>query len=200
MLNAVHRLGRSVLQRIPKETIAIVLTGPLRGAQWIVGAGDHSHWLGTYERGVQDLFCRLLRPGWVFYDVGAHAGYHALLASRLVGPSGRVIAFEPHPLNVARLRRHVALNRTSNLQVFAAAVAARSGSGRLMEGGNSYASRLDPDGPIPVPLTSLDEYAEQSGVVPDAVKIDVEGSESDVIEGAAGILRAEAAHCAALDP
>src|SRR5438132_27841 len=58
---------------------------------------------GTYEQYMQDAFAKLIRPGEIIYDVGAHAGYHSLLCGLLVGSTGRVFAFEPHPLNCSSI-------------------------------------------------------------------------------------------------
>lgn len=61
------------------------------------GAGRHPHFYAMpYEKAVTDAIVTALTPGDVFLDVGAHLGYFSTLAARVVGPSGRVIAFEPH--------------------------------------------------------------------------------------------------------
>lgn len=60
--------------------------------------------LGTVETEVQDALAELLRPGDVFYDVGANVGYFTIIAARLVGPEGRVVAVEPQPEAVKRLQ------------------------------------------------------------------------------------------------
>ena len=62
------------------------------------GTGRHPHFYAMpYEKAVTDAILTALKPGDVFIDVGAHLGYFSTLAARIVGPSGRVIAFEPHP-------------------------------------------------------------------------------------------------------
>src|SRR5438874_3622250 len=69
---------------------------------------------GTYEPYMQDAFARLIRLGDVVYDVGAFAGYHSLLCGLLVGSTGRVFAFEPHPLNCDSIQQQLRLNPTVN--------------------------------------------------------------------------------------
>lgn len=61
------------------------------------GTGRHPYFYAMpYEKAVTDAILTALKPGDVFIDVGAHLGYFSTLAARIVGPSGRVIAFEPH--------------------------------------------------------------------------------------------------------
>ena len=108
------RLLRLPLRLLPAGAVVPILSGPLRGRRWVVGAGPHGYWLGTYEADKQRLLQTLLREGDCFFDVGANVGFFTLLASALVGRSGRVVAFEPLPQNLAFLRRHLLLNRPHN--------------------------------------------------------------------------------------
>src|ERR1035437_4240958 len=62
-----------------------------------VGVSDNLRMEGAWEPEMTDEFKRLVRPGMTVLDVGANIGYHTVLASRLVGPKGRVLAFEPDP-------------------------------------------------------------------------------------------------------
>src|SRR4051794_35570836 len=103
-------VGRYVRRALPDKMIVPIMRGQLKGKKWIVHSQRHSCWLGTYERNVQDLFAQEVRPGSVFYDVGANVGFYSVLASMLVN-SGHVFAFEPLPENVQYLRRHLLLNK-----------------------------------------------------------------------------------------
>ena len=81
-------------------------------------------WLSeSYERGLTGVVKQLVGLGSGCVDVGAHHGYYSLLASRLVGPTGRVFAFEPEPFNFARLSENVALNGATNVTPVALAAA-----------------------------------------------------------------------------
>src|SRR5690242_9117466 len=87
-------LMRSVLPRYIRPHR--ILAGPLRGAR------IHTSWhdypgaiLGTTEKPLIDWFLRNVSPGETWIDVGAHYGYTAIALCRLVGPGGRVVAFEP---------------------------------------------------------------------------------------------------------
>lgn len=76
---------------------------------------------GAWEPDEAWLIHRLLREGDAFVDVGANEGFHSLVGSRRVGPSGRVIAFEPVPPTIQRLRRNIRLNDLENIEVIAVA-------------------------------------------------------------------------------
>ncbi len=75
-----------------------------------------------YEPDVSGLFLRVLRQGDGVIDIGGNVGWFALLAAALVGPTGRVVTFEPGPDNLARLRRNIALNGFDTITVVDKAV------------------------------------------------------------------------------
>jgi FkbM family methyltransferase len=137
------------------------------------------------------LFRELLKPGMVVVDVGANIGYFSLLASTLVGPNGRVHAFEPDPVNCGLLRKNVRMNHTSNIKVVQAALSSNDepihlflnsdnkGDHRIWE--QSGESRTK----ITVTATTLDQYLKETATVPNFIKIDVQGAEGYVIEGMA---------------
>ena len=187
------RLGRALrapLKLIPEGTVVRILQGPLRGARWIVGSSTAGCWLGSYELPKVRLFASTIRPGMTVFDIGAHAGYYTLIASKLVGGSGHVVAFEPAPRNLRYLRRHLSLNHVSNVTVLEVAVSDRAGVGRFDVGAGSYLGRLDPAGTMDVRTTTLDELVTRRSVPsPHVLKLDIEGAESDALVGAAAILR-----------
>src|ERR1700691_3168087 len=162
-----------------------IFAGPLKGYRWLL-ATRSSFFFGTYEPAQTALFCELVKPGDVVYDVGAHFGYYALLASKLVRTEGRVLAFEPSPPNLARLYRHIELNRSSNVQVLELAVSDREGSAHFETRTGSGLGHIAPAGPVEVKVTRLD--ALQGSPLPNVMKIDVEGAEVGVLQGAASLL------------
>jgi FkbM family methyltransferase len=145
--------------------------------------------LGTYEQGTVRACHRLLRPGMTAIDVGAHAGYYAVLFSRLVGATGRVLAFEPHPATFAVLTRNVERRRLGNVQLFASAVADHDGEVRLWEtplsvGHSLLQAKHGTTDALPVPAARLDTLSRTHAVDrADLVKIDVEGAEPEVLAG-----------------
>ncbi len=163
-----------------------ILRGPLKGARWLL-ATRINFFLGTYEPEQTAAFLQAVRPGSVVYDVGAHYGYYSLLASRLVGPTGRVVALEPSPRNLSKLRRHVELNHASNVTVVETAVSDREGESRFDNRAGSGVGRLSPEGPLTVPVTTLEALAARFPA-PNVIKIDVEGAEEAVLDGGRGLL------------
>lgn len=143
---------------------------------------------GTYEPEQTALFEQRIRPGHTVLDVGANIGYYTLLASVLAGPTGRVHAFEPEPRNAGFLRRHVEINRLRNVTVQQAAVSDRAGMARFDFGSGSGTGHLADAGALEVRTVRLDDYCAEHGLVPSAVKIDVEGAEMSVLHGARGTL------------
>ena len=76
------RVVRFPLKVIPGTAVLPILQGPLRGARWVVGSGTHGCWLGTYELRKLELFAGTIQEGMTVFDIGAHAGYYSLIASR----------------------------------------------------------------------------------------------------------------------
>ena len=115
-----------------------------------------------------------------------------MIAARAVGPSGRVIAFEPVPENVAAINENLALNGIDWVDVRQAAIGRESGSANLIVSDVSAFSRFGnvsvPTGAretIEVAVESIDGLLAAGAVPqPDVIKIDVEGAEIDVLEGA----------------
>jgi len=143
---------------------------------------------GTYESEQTRLFERMVAPGGAVLDLGAHLGYYTLLASRLVGGAGRVYSFEPDPKNAWYLRRHARLNGCRNVAVEESAVCDRPGSIRFQQGRGTGTGRVDDAGTLQVRAVRLDDFVEERGIRPAVVKIDVEGAEAAVLEGAREVL------------
>lgn len=186
---AVGKLLRLSLKLVPKDMVVPILQGRLKGRKWIAGSSNHGCWLGSYEYDKQKLFVKTIKEGSVVYDIGAHVGFYTLLASVLVGPRGKVIAFEPLPRNIRYLKEHVRLNRCDNVLIVEAAVGDESGIASFEEGTNSYTSHLSSKGCIKVRTVNLDDLVLSGEIpLPDYMKIDVEGAELSVLSGAKSIL------------
>ena len=137
-----------------------------------------------------------LLPGDRFVDVGASFGWYTALASTIVGPRGRVFAFEPSPLASGVIDNTITENQLRNVTLVRAAVGMSSGHERLfmpvddaVHSPSAFAS--DPSFvPLQVPLISLDGYEPFSdGVTIKLIKIDVEGYELNVIRGMRELVR-----------
>jgi FkbM family methyltransferase len=152
---------------------------------------------GQYEPIETGIMLRHLRPGMTMIDVGANIGHYAMVAARAVGPAGRVVAFEPDGENYAALAANLALNGLGHASAERLALGARAGALTLYRdaanrGGHSLAAAnvQAPAGAQPVTVTTLDAYGETHlpGRRVDFIKIDVQGAESAVLEGAGAIL------------
>ncbi len=187
-------LGRALrlpLQFVPRHSVVTVKSGINKGMLWVAGSSVHSCWLGHYEPEKQALVRRLTRRGMTVFDIGANAGFYTLAFSRLVGETGRVLAFEPYAGNAVNLMRHLALNHIGNATLVQAAVAAHAGvSGFKTDFSDSEWHLSDLARDYMVPAISLDPLV-ASGVfpLPDIIKIDVEGAEARVLEGASDLLK-----------
>lgn len=146
---------------------------------------------GCYEPQETQLASRLLHAGDVFADVGANWGYFTLAASQWVGPSGRVLAFEPEPRLFELLTANVRMNRLDFVRPYRIAVAATYGTlpftAFLTDSDNWGQSRSVAPGAaadFEIDAVALDDVLDEAAV--DRVqltKIDVEGSEADVLIG-----------------
>jgi FkbM family methyltransferase len=181
------------LRRIPSETQVRILRGPLRGKKWIVGAGNHAFWAGTYEVDLLRRFADAISPGAVVYDIGANVGIYSLLASLRAGASGKVYAFEPSQRNLMYLGRHLTLNRAENCSILEAAVSNMDGTRRFSAASWDFSmGRLSGEGELVVASVTLDScvYCESALRPPDVLKIDVEGMELEVLQRACKALTA----------
>jgi FkbM family methyltransferase len=168
-----------------------LLLGPLRGCWWQLASGGKVArlLLGTYEPEQSGLFLRHIHAGEQVLDIGAAAGYYTLLAARLVGPRGQVVAFEPDRANLSYLRAHVRANRLNQVTVLPLAVGAEHGQFRFGGGTGSGTGRLCDEGTHEVAVRRLDDLAAERGLVPRHVKIDVEGAELGVLQGGEQTIR-----------
>lgn len=191
------RATYALLRWLPLPWVPVRLSS---GVWWLAARdvlGSHLLSRDGFEEGEQRFLTAYLQPGMRVLDVGAHRGLYTLLASRRVGSGGEVVAFEPSPRELRWLRRHAALNRCENVIIEPAAVSDREGEAELHvcrgrdTGCNSLRRPAVPGAAttVRVPLTTLDGYLERSGTRRvDVVKLDVEGAELGVLQGARRLL------------
>jgi len=195
-----HALARLLFGKLLPRLPYPVLRGPLRGCWYLLGAtageaGGVSVHFALQEVEQAKRLASLLRPGQVFFDVGANVGFYSLLGSRLVEGHGQVFAFEPMPRNIMFLCRHVDLNHARNVTIFPLACADRIMTELFYFGANNALGHLAEDNrrqqndrAILVSTTTLDAAVERLGISPDVIKIDVEGAEMRVLKGAKDVL------------
>jgi FkbM family methyltransferase len=155
-----------------------------------VGLSTHLLLDGYWEMWTTELMQQLVQPGMTVIDAGANLGYCTLLLADLVGPDGRVLAFEPNPQIARRLRQSVAVNGfAGRTRIEEVALGEDDGEVGLvvpaLEPKNAHVVPAG-EGDVQTRSHRLDSY----GVLPDLIKIDVEGAEVAVWRGMASILAA----------
>lgn len=179
------------------------LEPPLEGRRMYLNPRwDLRYAYGIYEPSLSETILQIVRPGWVCLDIGANAGYMALLMAKGCEPDGKVIAFEPLPANLEILRRNITLNQLDHRitceqfalsnatgeQQFTFRTDTLCGAGSLV---NVAPHGSEPVATISVNTIKGDEYFAQSAAPTSInfVKIDVEGAEGLVLAGLSNTLR-----------
>jgi FkbM family methyltransferase len=149
---------------------------------------------GSWETELIERVSKNVKPGFSVVDIGAHIGYYSLLLSRLVGPTGNVIAFEPVPMNFDFLRENLRLNNCTNIEPVNRAVLDHHQQIRIaipendpLPVGVSFANP-DNKGDALVEAVSLDEFLLGRTERVDFLKVDAEGAEDKVLDGARAII------------
>ncbi|HUA74451.1 MAG TPA: FkbM family methyltransferase [Solirubrobacteraceae bacterium] len=155
--------------------------------------------LGTSEPLIQDLFAAHVPPGGVVWDVGANIGFYSLIAARLVGEGGKVIAFEPLPDNQRAVLRNVELNGLGNVELVALALSDSEGEAELeihdsptwakldTSGDTAFKRDTAASGSVRVEVSTLDAQLARLPA-PQLVKMDIEGAEVAALRGASKLL------------
>ncbi len=156
---------------------------------------------GNFETETLGFFECFLRPGDTFLDIGANVGLYTLTAARLVGPRGRVHAFEPCSQTFERLSGNVKLNRLGNVSCHRVAFSHENATAQLTVAGagfDAWNSLGTPymgglAGTETVTTMTLDRFAHENGIPRTncALKIDVEGWEKQVLLGGREFLSAK---------
>jgi FkbM family methyltransferase len=153
---------------------------------------------GDLERGTRLLIQRMLRPGDVYIDVGAHLGINILAAGVAMQAQGRIVAFEPSDATRIRLEKTLYLNGYAGItEIHQAAVSDRAGEQSLylgkISGHHSLYALPEVDAASAAPATvrtvRLDEVIAPATPVT-LIKIDAEGAELEVLHSAAATIRA----------
>ena len=167
------------------------------GSRFYAGDGDTLGLLSTrdYCPDEQKLYSAVIQPGDTCVELGSNIGLFSVLFGRLAGEHGRVFAFEPSPMNAALLRRNLALNGITNVEVIEKAVSNQRGTvslhlSRCNCGDNRiYSSDLDSSGIVTVATIKLDEFFPATSGGIDFLKMDIQGAEEKALDGMVGLLR-----------
>ncbi len=175
----------------------VIVRGFAKGLKISIGSSHVGYVLGTTEPEVQAALDMLLRPGMTVYDIGANVGFHALSAARRVGPAAKVICFEPLAENVKRIEHNAASNNLTNIQVVASALGSSEGEAAFWTSAQPTWGKLASVGKKPdkfatevkVRIHRLDSIVDELKLpAPELIKMDVEGAELDVLDGARATL------------
>ena len=130
-----------------------------------------------------DAILGMVRPGFIFIDIGANCGFYSLRIAKALGGKGRVIAIEPHPVVRQRFEYNVNINSTKIINIHSCAIGDCNGHVKFEESAKNFGiNRVSEKGTIDVKMRTLldvveDEHLE--GI--DAIKVDVEGFEDRVL-------------------
>ncbi|HUY26811.1 MAG TPA: FkbM family methyltransferase [Candidatus Binataceae bacterium] len=148
---------------------------------------------GLFEPIESYLFLKMIAPGMTVFDVGANCGQYTLLAASAVGASGSVHSFEPVPETFGILEEHVRLNQFDNVIVNQAALWSEatdlslgSEPGAPVQSGRWSAgfAAMNPSA-VTVRALRLDDYVREHAITRiDLIKMDIEGAEPFMLEGA----------------
>jgi FkbM family methyltransferase len=193
-----HRLSHQVLP--PDQKIWVqVEAGPAQGVWFELNPRTGWNYVSGEADGLsQRVVADRLKPGDVFYDLGANNGLFTLIASRCVGDAGKVFSFEPDSIVAAQLRRNVERNGFHNVTVAEAGVWSTSGNVNFIPAEDSSPDRgtgrfvttpaENGQKETSIKCVSLDDFV-SNAPLPNAIKCDVEGAEVEVLIGAENILR-----------
>jgi FkbM family methyltransferase len=182
---AVRQAGFAAYARAVRSR---VVQADVDGARYELHLGemiDLALYLQQFEPDVRAAIRRITKPGMTVLDIGANIGAHTLLFSSLVGPAGRVVAFEPTDFAYAKLQKNLSLNPNLGVELVHMALADRTVSRQQVDFRASWQTdggRVN--GVSTVDMIRLDEWAAAHQLTRlDVIKLDVDGYEYPVIAG-----------------
>ena len=191
-----NRLLDHISRKIFSSAIGIdgdivkIETGPLAGTRLAVSEHvSHAHISGTYELETQRAIDGLISSSFICYDLGASIGYLSLLMAR---KAKQVYSFEPAPHAAEEIRKHAAANQIENINIITSPVSDCERTVEFALTDNAYGSSIAGPGTkwptLKLKTITLDDFA-ATHPLPDFIKMDVEGEEGRVLQGARTILR-----------
>jgi FkbM family methyltransferase len=187
---SIDNLSRKLYGKMLGPGTAVIESGPMKGLKLVLGPNvSHAHIRGVYEGETLKTVDQLVKPGFICYDLGASIGYLSLLMAR---KAKHVYAFEPAPHAIEELRKHVAANQMTSIVTLVPTPV----SNNVREVSfavtdvlfGSAINEIETRWPVhKLTTTTLDLFV-RDHPAPDFVKIDVEGEEGRVLEGARELL------------
>jgi len=153
---------------------------------------ERAKFIGYYEYQKTNLFKKIVKPGMTILDIGTNKGYYSLLSAKIMDDKGEILSFEPHPENCYWIKKSISVNGYKSIKLFQIALFNKNGEMRLFEGAKSGHHSLVRNkdlGSITIQTKKLDAIlAEEKIIKVDLIKIDVEGAEIQVLDGANKLL------------
>ena len=149
---------------------------------------------GIHEKIITNLIKKEIHSGDVVLDIGAHIGYYTLQFANLVGPTGKVYAFEPEPKNFELLKKNVQINKHDNVVLIQKIVSDKDGIveffiSKFDSIGNKLFKSNEAGSSIKIESTTLDEYFKDLKKKIDFIKMDIQGGEGKAILGMKNLLK-----------
>ena len=197
-LNPLLRPGFDWCAARMKNEDSVIQRGAGKGLRFNPGGSTVSYLLGTAEQEIQNVLQIWLQPGMTVYDVGANVGFITVIAASLVGDRGSVCGFEPLPMLADQAMHNASLNQFRQVSIHRVALSDKNGEAVFQVSKNLTMGKLvdreshEPDAAneLVVGKRKLDTLVATDGLPdPDLVKIDVEGAEAAVLDGAAEVLQ-----------
>jgi FkbM family methyltransferase len=209
VLISLRRAMRNWLYNVMTKTLGdeqdcvtlTTLRGPARGLRFrldIRTRMESSYWLGKYDLKILRAIANICQQGWIIWDCGVYIGFYTVFFSRLVGPNGKVVAFEPDPNNLQRAKNNVDLNKLHNVRFVHTAIGAPLGETDFILSNNTnshlpgsyvgasmntYTSIEQAESSFKVLCTSFDElFLNKDIPSPNLIKIDIEGAEIEALQ------------------
>jgi FkbM family methyltransferase len=162
----------------------------------LAGLSEELLMFGIHEPLATSLYLENLSPGDHVLDVGANIGYFPLVTSRAIGPSGRLLGFEPSPDVIEILKRNIQQAGATNVEVFPWAIGSKNEIAQFHQsevpnwGSLIWDDTLLPTRSIAVEVKRVDDIVQKvPGFHPTVLRMDVEGGELMVLAGAQEVLR-----------
>lgn len=183
---AFHNLANSIARN---RSEVCPCYGPLQGFKMSTDWTRYRGYVyGNWEPVATQAIISNAKRGMCAFDIGAHLGYYSLLLAKCVGPQGRVVSFEAAPGNFCTLQQNILINSLDNVELVNLAVFSKSGTIGMSVSPECFSgdwsiNRQTQGDRIQVQTVSLDQFCQAKSVFPNFLKIDVEGTEYDVLVG-----------------
>jgi FkbM family methyltransferase len=192
MRRPIYQIYTRIRRLDRRQSVVTTIDGIVYDLDLTQDIDSNIYFRGCHEPTTTETIAHLVKPGMVVFDIGANIGAHTLRLAKLVGVTGKVVAFEPTRWAFAKLTRNASLNPTLNLKLENMGLADFNGNRQVRIRTRWTLGR---EGPNDVEEESfhfvrLDDYVSGHGVDRlDFMKLDVDGSEYKVLAGAASTLK-----------